>query len=156
MGWDNEITKKLGNDGPGLGLSPYPSANNGATVSKKQKYPWLDEYCRTKPGCVKDFQAEWEATRYMIGGKMFALQGDDKQKNAIITLKIEPSYGALLRQDYPADITPGYYMNKLHWNSVRLDGSVPEKLLKEMIDESYEAILHSLTKKLQKELLGQS
>lgn len=73
-----------------------------------------------------------------------------KEGKAIITLKIEPSYGAALRQDHK-DIIPGYYMNKLHWNSVFLDGAVPDELLKEMIDESYQILLHSLPKKLQKE-----
>ena len=115
------------------------------------KYPWLDEYCQAKPGSEKDFKAEWDATRYMIGGKMFAMQGSDNLGNAIITLKIEPSYGAILRQDHQ-DITPGYYMNKLHWNSVRLEGDVPDKILKEMVDESYQIILKSLPKKLQKAL----
>ena len=114
------------------------------------RYSWLDAYCLAKKGCEKDYKAEWEAFRYMIGGKMFAMQGADKEGRAIITLKIEPSYGAALRQDHK-DIIPGYYMNKLHWNSVFLDGAVPDELLKEMIDESYQILLHSLPKKLQKE-----
>lgn len=117
-------------------------------------YPWLDAYCLAKAGCEKDYKTEWQATRYMIAGKMFALQGEDKEGNAIIILKIEPSYGAQLRQEYK-DIVPGYYMNKLHWNSVRLDGAVPEKILKEMVDESHTILLRSLPKKLQKELCGE-
>lgn len=88
----------------------------------------------------------------MLAGKMFAMQGTDKDGNPIITLKIEPSYGAELRKDYK-DIVPGYYMNKLHWNSVRLDGDVPDDILKEMVDESYQILLNSLPKKLQKEFL---
>jgi Uncharacterized protein conserved in bacteria len=112
------------------------------------KYSWIDEYCITKKGCEKDFKEEWGATRYMLCGKMFALRGENKSGNPIITLKLEPSYGAQLRMEY-ADITPGYYMNKLHWNSVLLDGTVPKPLLKEMIDESYQILLHSLPKKLQ-------
>ena len=115
-------------------------------------YPWLDAYCLAKKGCEKDYKEEWGAWRYMLGGKMFAMQGTDKDGNPIITLKIEPSYGAELRKDYE-DIVPGYYMNKLHWNSVRLDGAVPDDILREMIDESYQILLHSLPKKLQKEFL---
>jgi predicted DNA-binding protein (MmcQ/YjbR family) len=115
-------------------------------------YPWLDAYCLAKKGCEKDYKAEWEALRYLLGGKMFAMQGTDKEGNAIITLKIEPSHGAALRQDYK-DIVPGYYMNKLHWNSVRLDGAVPDNILKEMIDESYQILLNSLPKKMQKEFV---
>ena len=111
-------------------------------------YSWVDEYCLAKKGCETDYKEEWGATRYMLCGKMFALRGANKHGNTIITLKLEPSYGAQLRMEYAA-IAPGYYMNKLHWNSVLLDASVPETLLKEMIDESYHILLHSLPKKLQ-------
>lgn len=116
------------------------------------KYPWLEAYCLAKKGCEKDYKEEWEAWRYMLGGKMFAMQGSDKDGKPIITLKIEPSYGAELRKEHK-DIVPGYYMNKVHWNSVRLDGNVSDELLKEMIDESYQILLTSLPKKLQKEFL---
>ncbi|SHN70488.1 MmcQ/YjbR family DNA-binding protein [Desulfovibrio litoralis] len=115
------------------------------------KYPWLDEYCQAKQACIKDFKAEWNATRYLVGNKMFALCGKDNQGREIITLKTEPHYGLSLRQENP-DIIAGYYMNKMHWNSVFLDGNVPDKLLKEMIDESYLLIFNGLSKKLQKEL----
>ena len=47
-------------------------------------YLWLDAYCLAKKGCEKDYKAEWEAFRYMIGGKMFALCGTDKEGNPII------------------------------------------------------------------------
>lgn len=115
------------------------------------KYEWLDEYCLAKRGSQKDFKVEWDATRYLIGGKMFALQGGDKNHKAIITLKCEPQFGQLLRSQYE-DIIPGYYMNKEHWNSVYLDGAVPDEVLKDMIDMSYELIFNSLSKKIQREI----
>ncbi len=118
------------------------------------KYEWLDDYCRSKKGTEKDYKEEWEATRYMLLGKMFAMQGNHKDGRAIITLKLDPSHGQLLREEY-ADIIPGYYMNKEHWNSVYLDGKVPEDLLQEMIDESYELILASLSKKARQEILAE-
>ncbi len=118
------------------------------------KYEWLDEYCRSKKGAEKDYKEEWEATRYMLQGKMFALQGKHKDGKAIITLKLDPSYGQLLRDEY-TDIIPGYYMNKEHWNSVYLDGQVPADLLQEMIDESYELILASLSKKARQDILAE-
>jgi len=117
------------------------------------KYKWLDEYCVSKKGAEKDFKVEWDATRYQIGGKMFALQGGDKDKKAIITLKCEPMFGQLLRGQYQ-HIIPGYYMNKEHWNSVYLDGDVPDDVLKQMIDMSYKLVLNSLSKKTQKEIMG--
>jgi len=119
------------------------------------KYLWLDEYCCSKQDAEKDFKEEWDATRYMLKGKMFALQGNDKSGKAIITLKLEPSHGQLLREEYQ-DIFPGYYMNKEHWNSVYLNGNTPDDLIREMIDESYTLILKSLSKKNQKEITGKT
>ncbi len=116
------------------------------------KYEWMDAYLLSKKGAVKDFKVEWDATRYMVGGKMFAMQGGDKEHKAIITLKCEPPLGQILRREYP-DIIAGYYMNKEHWNSVYLDGEVPDDVLKQMIDESYGLIFGGLTRKMQKEIL---
>lgn len=115
-------------------------------------YPWLDEYCLSKPGAEKDYKPEWEATRYMLAGKMFVLWGGDKSGKEIVTLKCEPPIGHLLRTEHP-DIIPGYYMNKEHWNSVYLEGKVPDDVLRQMVDMSYELILASLSKKLQKQIL---
>lgn len=117
------------------------------------KHPWLDAYCSEKKGCEREYKEEWGAWRYMLFGKMFAMRGTDKGGNPIITLKLEPSYGAQLRMEHLGSVVPGYYMNKLHWNSVRLDKAVPDTLLKEMIDESYQITVNSLSKKQQKELL---
>lgn len=117
------------------------------------KYEWLDDFCRSLLGAEKDFKEEWNATRYMIRGKMFALQGGDKKGRPIITLKLEPSLGEMLRQQYE-DVIPGYYMNKEHWNSVYLEGGVPDDVLKDMIDRSHQLILASLPKKVQKEICG--
>lgn len=119
------------------------------------KYPWFIEYCLSKKGAEKDFNVEWEATRYFVGGKIFALQGKDKAKKEIINLKCEPAFGQVLRSQYP-DIVPGYHMNKEHWNSVYSEGHVPDDILKQMIDMSYSLVLGSLSKKRQKEILGES
>ncbi|MEI6580467.1 MAG: MmcQ/YjbR family DNA-binding protein [Eubacteriales bacterium] len=109
------------------------------------KYEWLDEYCLSKKGAEKDFKLEWNATRYMIRGKMFAMQGGDKYSKPIITVKLEPLFGELLRKQYK-DIIPGYYMNKEHWNSLYLDGDVPDDVLKDMLDKAYNILLASLSK----------
>lgn len=115
------------------------------------KYPWMDAYCLAKTGAAKEYKATWDATLYTVGGKMFALHAEDNKGRAILNLKIEPSYGNLLRQDY-ADIIPGYHMNKLHWVSVLLTGNVPDEVFKEMIDESHGIVFRSLSKKMRKEL----
>ena len=116
------------------------------------KYQWMDEYCLSKKGVEKDYKLEWDATRYMIKGKMFVMQGGDKNGEPIITVKLDPLYGEFLRKQYK-DIVPGYYMNKEHWNSLYLEGDVPDEVVKDMLDKSYTLVLSSLSKKLQKEVL---
>lgn len=119
-------------------------------------YPWLESYCESKKYVVKDFKLEWEATRFMIDGKMFLYIGENNLNQPIATLKLEPEFGVALRETYKNDILPGYYMNKIHWNTVLLDGYIPDDLFKEMIDQAYQLIFHSLSKKRQKELLGEA
>ena len=115
------------------------------------KYEWLDGHLLGKMGAVKDFKMEWDATRYMVGGKMFCMIGGDKQGKPIVTLKCDPPYGAILRQEY-LDIVPGYYMNKEHWNSVYLEGEVPDDVVRQMADMSYSIIFEGLSKKAKEQI----
>ena len=118
------------------------------------KYTWIDTYLMNKPGVTQDLQAEWNWIRYQIGGKMFAaICRDDNDQPVYITLKLEPSDGDFLRQQYQ-DIIPGYYMNKTHWNSVKADGEVPDDLLRDLLDKAYELVLKGLSKKKQQEILN--
>ncbi len=116
------------------------------------KYDWIDEFLLSKKGVSKDLKKEWNWIRYLICGKMFAaICLDDNDKPYYITLKLEPLEGELLRKQY-SDIIPGYYMNKLHWNSINPDGSVPDELLKDMLDKSYNLVFKGLSKKKQQEI----
>lgn len=118
------------------------------------KYDWLDEYLLAKKGVTKDFKLEWNWIRYQIGGKLFVAVCLDSNNNPhYITLKLKPDAGEFLRHQY-ADIIPGYYMNKVHWNSVQADGEVPDDLLKDMLDKSYQLVLSGFSKKKQIEILG--
>ena len=116
------------------------------------KYDFIQEHCISKKGAVEDYKQEWDAIRYSVAGKMFALVGSDGNGRQIISVKHKPEYGEELRDKY-IDITPGYYLNKTHWSSVFLDGSVPETVLKQMLDNSYELIFNSLPKKVKNEIL---
>lgn len=118
-------------------------------------YEWIDAFCASLPGSCRSYQPDWEAMRYLVGGKMFAMTGRNKQGLPIVTLKLEPAFGRLLRQQY-ADVVPGYYMNKEHWNSVSLEGTVPDETLREMLAQAHETVLHTLSKKLQREITGQA
>ncbi len=79
---------------------------------------------------------------YKVGGKMFALTAPDEFP-ARINLKCDPERSTTLRDEYEA-ILPGYHMNKRHWNTLILDGSIPAKLVRELIDHSYELVVASL------------
>lgn len=118
------------------------------------KYEWLDEYLLGKRGVTKDLQKDWNWERYHVGGKMFAAvcrQWEDN-KPYYITLKLEPEEGSFLRTQYE-DIIPGYYMNKEHWNSVKPEGKVPDDLLKDLLDKSYDLVLGGFSKRKQREIL---
>ncbi len=117
------------------------------------KYEWFDSYLLAMKGVEKDYKPEWQATRYMIQGKMFAMQGGDKYGKPILTMKLEPAFGSLLQQKYE-DIVPGYYMNKEHWNSLYLEGEVPDEIVRDMLDKSYETLLDTFSKKAREEILG--
>ena len=118
------------------------------------KYEWLDEYLLKMPGVTKDLQKDWNWIRYQIGGKMFAaICLDDNDTPYYITLKLEPLEGDFWRKQYE-DIIPGYYMNKTHWNSVKAEGNVPDDILKDLLEKAYKIVLGSLSKKKQKEILG--
>ncbi|MCI6771998.1 MAG: MmcQ/YjbR family DNA-binding protein, partial [Oscillospiraceae bacterium] len=102
----------------------------------------------------KDFKEEWNWDRYLIEDKMFvAVCYSDDKKAVYITLKLDPTEGDFLRSQYE-DIIPGYYMNKVHWNSVKADGNVPDELLKTLLDKSYELVLAGFSKKKQQEILN--
>lgn len=118
------------------------------------KYDWMDEFLLSKKSVTKDLKEEWNWIRYMVGGKMFAAVClNDDNEPFYITLKLEPLEGEFFRDKYP-DIIPGYYMNKVHWNSIKPDGEVPDDLLKDMLDKSYDLVLKGFSKKRQQELLA--
>lgn len=118
------------------------------------KYDWIDEFLLKKKGVRKDFKEEWNWLRYMIEDKMFvAVCYNDDNKEELITLKLDPAEGDFLRQHYE-DIIPGYYMNKTHWNSIKVDGKISDDMLKDLLDKSYNLVLSGFSKKKQAEILG--
>lgn len=120
------------------------------------RYHWMDEYLLQKHGVTKDLQQEWNWVRYHIGGRMFAaICLDENNEPYYINLKLEPMEGEFLRNQYE-DIIPGYYSNKVHWNSVKPDGEVPDELLKDLLDKSYQLVFKGFSKKKQREILGLS
>ena len=122
-------------------------------------YPWLDGYLLSKPGAERDFKVAWQWERYLVRGKMFAAvctPGPEHKPHAgrtMVILKCDPRLAEAYRETYP-DVVPGFYSDKRTWNSVYLDGAVPDAVLKQMCDHSYELVFAKLTKARQRELLA--
>ena len=111
------------------------------------------DYCLAKKGVTEHFPFDEDTLVFKVGGKMFALSSltQWEKGEASVNLKCDPDRALELRAQYEA-IEAGYHMSKVHWNTVTVDGDVPEKLLRELIDHSYELVFKSLTKKLQAEI----
>ncbi len=117
------------------------------------------DYCFSKKGVTEDFPFDETTSCMRVMGKIFAIcdVGDGKVREeylgpfAFINLKCDPEKAILLREEYEA-IKPGWHMNKKHWNSVYMDGSLDDAMVRQLIDHSYAIIANSLPRKLKDEL----
>lgn len=102
----------------------------------------LIEHARSKPSADVYYRNDWECFYFSLLGKCFG-----RVDEASLTLKGDPEENVLLRNQY-SDVTPGYYANKVHWNSIKLDtDQLTLTELKQMIDLSYKLVFDKLTKK---------
>lgn len=101
------------------------------------------EYCISKPGVTEDFPFDANTLVFKVMGKMFALT--DLVDEFSLNLKCDPERAIELREQFPA-IRPGYHMNKAHWNTIMMDGSLNQKLILELIDHSYQLVVDKLPK----------
>jgi predicted DNA-binding protein (MmcQ/YjbR family) len=97
----------------------------------------LREYCLSKKDTTESFPFGEDTLVFKVGGKIFALANLDGDPT--INLKCDPSFALELREKYPS-VIPGYHMNKKHWNTVLLDGSIPDKEIFSWIDHSYNLV----------------
>ena len=107
-------------------------------------YQEAREYLLAKPEAMEDYPFGPDVMVPKIKGKMFATLGTEKGV-ARINLKCDPDEALALRDIFTA-VTAGYHMNKKHWNTVILDGSIPQGEIERMIDNSYLLVIRSLTK----------
>lgn len=114
----------------------------------------LYEFCHSKKGVTEHFPFDEDTLVFKVGGKMFCLTSLKgwEAENPFLNLKCEPERAIELREQYEA-IQPGYHMSKVHWNSVYVKGDVANKMLVDLIEDSYELVFSSLTKKVQNEIL---
>ncbi len=107
----------------------------------------IRNYCIAKKGVTESFPFNETTLVFKVMNKIFCLLSLDSSR---ISLKNDPEKNEALRAQFPA-IIPGYHLNKQHWNTVELNGTVPRRIIQEMIDESYEIIVKSLPRKIQEE-----
>ncbi|MGP0222504.1 MULTISPECIES: MmcQ/YjbR family DNA-binding protein [unclassified Paenarthrobacter] len=122
--------------------------------------PGLRELCLGFPGAFEDFPFGPELSVFKVraavaGGarqpaKMFALSAMDPD-NWTVSLKCEPALAEQLRAAHP-EITGAWHMNKTHWNGVRLDGSLPDTMIHDLVEDSYDLVVASLSRRQQEQL----
>ena len=108
------------------------------------------EYCLSKPHVTEGTPFGEDVLVFKVGPKIFALASLDEIP-ARVNLKCEPDRALELRDRFE-EVQPGYHMNKKHWNTVVIEGAVPLRELRSMIDHSYELVMESLPKKEREKL----
>jgi predicted DNA-binding protein (MmcQ/YjbR family) len=110
----------------------------------------LRTWCLRQLGAIEDFPFGPAHSVYKVAGKMFALSALDGTPLEV-SLKCEPELAHGLRDSYPA-IRPGYHLNKRHWNTITLDGSLPDQLVRDLIEDSYDLVVSALPKRVREQL----
>jgi predicted DNA-binding protein (MmcQ/YjbR family) len=110
----------------------------------------LRSWCLQQPGSVEDFPFGPEHSVFRVAGKMFALSALGREPLEV-SVKCEPELAVDMRNTYEA-IRPGYHLNKRHWNTITLDGSLPDQLMRDLIEDSYDLVVERLPKRLRDQL----
>src|SRR6266566_948867 len=102
----------------------------------------LRDHCLSFPGADETFPFGPENSVFKVAGKIFALSrlAEDPVR---VSLKCEPLLAEQLREAHAA-VLPGYHLNKRHWNTVIIDGSLPDKMISDMIEDSYDLVVSQL------------
>ena len=111
----------------------------------------LRRACLAMPGATEEFPFGQEHSVFKVAGKIFALSPLGRSRPLRVSLKCEPALAEQLRAGHPA-ITPGYHLNKRHWNTIVLDGSVADAMVRDMIEDSYDLIVAALPKAIRRAL----
>ena len=110
----------------------------------------LRDWCLQFNGAIEDFPFGPELSVFKVAGKMFAASLLDDARLGV-SLKCDPDLAVALRDSYPA-IRPGYHLNKRHWNTITLDGSLPDQLVRDLIEDSYDLVVSALPRRIRAEL----
>ena len=107
------------------------------------------DFCLSKKGVREDFPFDEETLVFKVMGKLFTLTNVDLFKS--VNLKCDPEWAIELREKYTA-VKPGFHMNKKHWNTIDIDGSLSDSFIRQLISHSYDLVVAKLPKAMKVEL----
>jgi predicted DNA-binding protein (MmcQ/YjbR family) len=110
----------------------------------------LRDACLAHAGAVEEFPFGPETSVFKVRGKVFALAALDRAPLSV-SLKCEPELAEQLRNSYPA-VRPGYHLNKRHWNTVTVGGELADRLVRDMIEDSYDLVVSAMSRRAREEL----
>jgi predicted DNA-binding protein (MmcQ/YjbR family) len=110
----------------------------------------LRAHCLSLNGAVETFPFGTETSVFKVAGKMFALSRL-RETPLRVSVKCEPGLAEQLRGAYAA-VIPGYHLNKRHWNTVTIDGSLHDQMIEDMVEDSYDLVVSGLSKARQRSL----
>lgn len=111
----------------------------------------LCEYCVAKPGVTESFPFDTVTLVFKVSNKIFALL-DTENRPTTINLKCDPERAVQLREEFTA-VQPGFHMNKVHWNTITIDGNLRWSDVRDWIDHSYELVKRGLSKTVREGLM---
>lgn len=111
----------------------------------------LRRHCLSFPGAQETFPFNAETSVFKVAGRMFALSRLD-DRPLTVSVKCEPQVAEQLRAAHP-EVAPGYHLNKRHWNTITLDGSLADALVRDLIEDSYDLVVGGLPKRAREALL---
>lgn len=103
----------------------------------------LKAFCESLTGAGEEFPFGFETSVFKVAGKIFAITRLGAEPPLMVSLKCDPDLVPQLRAAHAA-IAPGYHLNKRHWNTVTLDGSLPDEMVRELIEDSYDLVVSAL------------
>ncbi|GHB33977.1 DNA-binding protein [Streptomyces viridiviolaceus] len=103
----------------------------------------LRALCLSFNAAVEDFPFNPETSVFKVQGKMFALTALDARP-LTVNLKCDPEDAVRLRTEHEGLIVPGWHMNKRHWNTVTADGGLPDRMVRELVEDSYDLVVAGL------------
>ena len=110
----------------------------------------LRRHCLAQPEAVEEFPFTPDHSVFKVAGKMFAITAL-KREPLQISLKCEPELARQFRDSYEA-IAPGWHLNKRHWNTITCGGDCPDRLIRDMIEDSYDLVVEGLPKQKRERL----